>query len=141
MPHVTGETILNARIATLMAGDTYGSLFLPEEGDQVLVAFERGCLNDPTIIGSFWGTNDEAPDDNSKGENNLKIIKTRGGNEMRIIDKNGEEKIEILSANGKITIQAETITLDGNVKITGTLDVGPDAGPKTHIDKNEITGQ
>lgn len=142
IPEIMGNTILEARIATLLAGDKYGSLFLPEKNDQVLVAFERGCGDDPVIIGSIWGTQGQAPDPNSNGDNDLKVIKTRGGNEIRITDKSGNEIIEIVSANGKITLKAKsTITLDGNVHITGTLDVGPDSGPKTHIDQNTITGQ
>lgn len=130
-----------ARIATLMAGNARGTLFLPEKDDQVLVAFVNGSISEPIVIGGVWNIHDKPPDSNANGENDIKLIKTRGGNEIRLIDTNGDEKIEILSPQGKISITADTITLNGNTHITGTLDVGSDSGPKTHIDKNEITGQ
>lgn len=138
---VSGDRKLRARVAALMAGNERGCLFLPENKDQVLVAFEQGMLEDPVIIGTLWSRKDQPPDTNSNGENNLKLIKTRGGNEIRLIDTDGEEKIEIVSEQGKISITADIITLEGNVHIIGTLDVGPEAGPKTHIENNEITGQ
>jgi len=129
-----------ARVATFMAGDQRGFQFLPEEQDQVLVAFEQGRIELPVVIGTLWSADKKPPDMNVNGANNVKLIKTLGGNEIRIIDERNKESIEILSPHGKISITADTITLDGKVHITGTLDVGPDAGPKTHIDKNEITG-
>lgn len=130
-----------ARIATLMAGEGYGTVWLPENNDQVLVAFINGSINEPIVIGGLWGARAHMPEANAGGSNTIKLIKTRSGNEIRIIDEDGSERIEIRSQNGNILIAASEITLDGNAHITGTLDVGPDAGPKTHIDKNEITGQ
>lgn len=129
-----------ARIATMMAGNGYGTLFLPEKDDQVLVAFINGSVSEPIVIGGLWNIQDKSPEGNTNGENNIKLIKTRSGNEIRIIDEGGKELIEIQSPQGKIKIKGSEITLDGNVHITGTLDVGPDPGPRTHIDGNEITG-
>ena len=43
-----------ARIATSMAGFSHGSYFIPNLGDEVLVAFEHGSTNAPYIIGSLW---------------------------------------------------------------------------------------
>lgn len=138
---VTGDatTTYFARVATLMAGPERGMQFLPEVDDQVLVAFEQGYIERPIIIGSLWNSKDKPPDVNQNGNNDLKLIKTRGGNEIRIIDKDGKESIEICSTNGKILIKGSLITLEGDVHITGTLEVG--AGPKTVINKNEITGR
>ena len=132
-----------ARVATLMAGPERGILFLPEEEDQVLVAFEQGCFFRPIVIGALWNKRDKPPEMSGNENNDLKLIKTKGGNEIRIIEKNGEEKIEI-SSKGNIDIKGKTITLNGDVHITGVskldkeLEVG--TGPKTVINKNEITG-
>ena len=139
MEGVNQSGIYLARIASLMAGNEMGIEFLPEVGDQVLVAFEQGNFNKPIVIGSLWNKSDKPPDTNRDGNNNLKIIKTRGGNEIRISCVQGEEKIDISSGNVKVSISHNGIKMHGNVEITGTLDVG--TGPKTHIDKNEITGQ
>ena len=43
-----------ARIAVPMAGAFCGVAFLPQVGDEVLVAFEQGDVNVPYIIGSLW---------------------------------------------------------------------------------------
>jgi phage baseplate assembly protein gpV len=43
-----------ARVATMMAGPFHGSYFIPNVGDEVLVAFEHGDVNAPYIIGSLW---------------------------------------------------------------------------------------
>lgn len=141
---VNGEAgTYRARVATLMAGPERGIQFLPEEKDQVLVAFEQGCFSRPVVIGSLWNKKDKPPEMNANGENNLKLIKTRGGNEIRIVDEGNKERIEINSI-GDISIRGATITLDGDVHITGVskldkeLEVG--LGNKTVIDKNRITG-
>jgi len=43
-----------ARVATGLAGPLHGHYFLPNIGDEVLVAFEHGDVNAPYIIGSLW---------------------------------------------------------------------------------------
>jgi hypothetical protein len=43
-----------ARIAVPMSGPLCGVNFLPQIGDEVLVAFEQGDINVPYIIGSLW---------------------------------------------------------------------------------------
>ena len=43
-----------ARIATPMSGVLCGVGFLPQIGDEVLVAFEQGDVNVPYVIGSLW---------------------------------------------------------------------------------------
>lgn len=43
-----------ARVASPMAGLFHGTYFIPNLGDEVLVAFEHGDINAPYIIGSLW---------------------------------------------------------------------------------------
>jgi uncharacterized protein involved in type VI secretion and phage assembly len=43
-----------ARIAVPMSGVLSGVAFLPQVGDEVLVAFEHGDVNVPYVIGSLW---------------------------------------------------------------------------------------
>src|SRR5690242_883455 len=43
-----------ARLATMMGGDNRGSWFVPEVGDEVLVAFDGGNPNRPYVIGALW---------------------------------------------------------------------------------------
>jgi phage baseplate assembly protein gpV len=43
-----------ARVAVPMAGLLHGTYFIPNIGDEVLVAFEQGDINAPYVIGSLW---------------------------------------------------------------------------------------
>ena len=64
-----------ARIATPMAGDGAGMYFLPDIGQEVLVAFEQGELRQPLVLGSLWNGKARPPEKND-GQNALKIIQT-----------------------------------------------------------------
>ena len=83
------------RMTTLMAGPQQGSFFLPEVGDEVLVAFEHGDMNHPYVIGVLWNGESKPPEDNSNGKNNIRKIKSRSGHEI-VFDDNAEEKKEKL---------------------------------------------
>lgn len=90
------------RIATLMAGAERGSFFLPEVGDEVLVAFEHGDINHPYVIGALWNGVDKPPETNRDGQNNIRKIKSRSGHEFIFNDDNTamQEKIEIHTNSG-----------------------------------------
>jgi phage baseplate assembly protein gpV len=50
-----------ARVAVLSAGMLRGTYFIPQIGDEVLVAFNQGDVREPFIIGSLWNTLDRPP--------------------------------------------------------------------------------
>ena len=114
------------RIATLMAGAMRGSFFLPEAGDEVLVAFEHGDINHPYVIGSLWNSEDKPPETNSDGKNNIRKIRSRSGHEIIFNDTAKEEKIEIHTNAGHVVTlddsdgqeKIEVIDKTGNNKIT-----------------------
>jgi uncharacterized protein involved in type VI secretion and phage assembly len=81
------------RIACLMAGAQRGSFFLPEVGDEVLVAFEHGDINAPYVVGCLWNGQAKPPEDNQDGKNNIRKITSRSGHEL-VFDDNAEEKKE-----------------------------------------------
>lgn len=91
-----------ARVATLMAGNDRGTFFLPEVGDEVLVAFDRGEMSHPYIIGSLWNGVDKPPESNADGKNNIRKIKSRSGHEIVFTDDHEQkkEKIEIHTKAG-----------------------------------------
>lgn len=134
-----------ARIASPMAGNERGLVFYPEVGDEVLVAFERGDINYPYVIGALWNGQDKPPETNADGKNNIRKIRSRSGHELifndddkakqekieihtkgghRIIldDSGGKEKIEIVdkSGNNKITIDSvqNSIAMESAMKLT-----------------------
>jgi len=124
-----------ARLVTLMGGNNRGTVFYPEVGDEVLVAFEQGNINYPYMIGALWNGVDKPPEKNSDGKNNIKMIKTRSGHIIKLDDTDGSEKIEIIdktegnkisidSANNKISIVSagdiELLASDGKITIDAT---------------------
>ena len=61
-----------ARVATPMAGKGRGFYFLPEVEDEVLLAFEHGDARFPYVLGALWNGQDKPPENNDKGENNIR---------------------------------------------------------------------
>ena len=90
-----GEESYWARVITLMGGKDRGTFFLPEVGDEVLVAFDHGDINHPYVIGALWNDVDKPPEKNADGKNNIRKIKSRSGHEI-IFDDSSEEKTEKL---------------------------------------------
>lgn len=84
-----------ARIATDMTGDGYGTYYLPEVEDEVLVGFENGDIHNPIVIGSLWNGNRKPPEDNADGDNDIRAIVTRGGHRIEFDDDDGEAHVRI----------------------------------------------
>lgn len=97
-----------ARMITFMAGNEMGGYFLPEVGDEVLVAFENGDIDHPIILGALWSGNMKPPESNSDGKNNLRLIKSRSGHKVILNDENGKETIEIIDKSEKNKIVIDT---------------------------------
>jgi uncharacterized protein involved in type VI secretion and phage assembly len=50
-----------ARVASPMAGLGHGAYFMPQAGQEVLVAFNNGDVGEPYIVGALWNTIDRPP--------------------------------------------------------------------------------
>jgi uncharacterized protein involved in type VI secretion and phage assembly len=101
-----------ARIATPMAGKSRGMYFLPEIEDEVLVAFERGDLRFPYIVGSLWNGVDKPPETNSDGKNDIRQIRTRKGHKVTFDDgRKGLVRIE-LNDGKKLQIDDDGIRIE-----------------------------
>jgi uncharacterized protein involved in type VI secretion and phage assembly len=111
-----------ARVAASMAGPGRGTYFLPEVDDEVLVAFEHGCVDYPYVLGCLWNGKDTPPESNDDGENNHRTIRSRSGHTVRLNDAAGSETIEIIDKSGdnKIVVNtaANSITIEANADIT-----------------------
>jgi phage baseplate assembly protein gpV len=124
-----------ARMMMPMAGGGRGTYFMPEPGDEVVVAFEGGDLNQPIILGAVWNQNDNPPSQASAAPtNDVRTIVSRSGHEITLDDSAGREKVLLKTAGGhqvelddtlpgKITIQSRagsSITFDD---ATGTVTI------------------
>jgi len=88
------------RMAVSMGGADRGTFFLPEVGDEVLVAFEQGDINFPYVIGALWNKKAKPPEGNADKKNNIRKITSRSGHEI-IFDDNAEQKKEKLEIHSK----------------------------------------
>jgi phage baseplate assembly protein V len=109
-----------ARVRQLYAGGGYGTFFVPEVGDEVIVAFVHGDMRVPIILGGLYNGNDK-PSVSRSDSSDPKLIRTKGGNEILLDDTSGQEKVQITDANGNvITMDAanNTITIQAQSDIT-----------------------
>jgi uncharacterized protein involved in type VI secretion and phage assembly len=93
-----------ARVATLMAGADRGSWFMPEVGDEVLVAFANDDAEDPYVIGALWseppGTVASPPKNTAFSQRRLK---SKRGHTVTLDDGDGR-KVELRSEGGHTVV-------------------------------------
>ena len=144
-----------ARVATLMAGMSevgtrYGAYFIPQKGDEVLVAFNHGDVNEPYIMGCLWNGVDRPPTLVPTDAVSKRIIRTPIGHEVEFDDA-GQSITITSSTKQKITIDPTkvemettegktTFTLDtaGTVSIQSTLSIELKA-PTITIEGDTVT--
>ncbi|HTN49881.1 MAG TPA: phage baseplate assembly protein V [Burkholderiaceae bacterium] len=96
-----------ARLATLMAGSQRGTLFVPEVGDEVLIAFERGDIRQPYVIGSLWNAKSPPPSGGAS-VNDVKLIRSRNGVTLRILDDANTGKLTLETSGGQRIVLEES---------------------------------
>lgn len=109
-----------ARVVAPMAGKERGAYFLPEIGDEVLVAFDGDDIRYPYVLGALWSKTDPPPDTNEDGKNRIRLIKTPGGHLIKFVDRENEDVLLIQLRDGKkVEIKSEGIQIDdGANKVT-----------------------
>jgi uncharacterized protein involved in type VI secretion and phage assembly len=106
------------RIAMPMAGKDRGLVFIPEVGDEVLVAFEREDMRFPYVLGALWNGKDKPPLANGDGKNDKRILKSRKKHYM-LFDDGSQGVVELAHEKGrKVTFDDNGIVMQdekGNV--------------------------
>jgi uncharacterized protein involved in type VI secretion and phage assembly len=107
-----------ARLATLMAGDRRGTWFVPDVGDDVLVAFEAGDPRRPYVVGALWNASTPPPETmDAAGTNPRRVIATKGGTRITLDD--GANRVEIRDANGNsIVLEPSGVSIVASAKLT-----------------------
>jgi type VI secretion system secreted protein VgrG len=139
------------RIVTPYAGKNKGFFFIPEVGEEVLVAFENQNAEKPYIVGAHYNGKNK-PDDWKGDKNYKKAIRTKSGHTIEFNDENGKEEIIIydkdkintvtLSSHGKeMTISCQgDLKIDAeNIEITARKDYKLDVKGKTSMDSMKET--
>lgn len=115
------------RIATPMAGAERGFYYLPEVNDEVLIAFERGNVHHPYVVGVLWSNTDKPPKPNSDvvgdGKVNERIIKSRSGHLVILDDTDGSEQIIIRDKTEKNEIVIDSSQNSMTIKVDGDFTV------------------
>jgi phage baseplate assembly protein V len=108
---------VECRMCNSQAGNNYGFYFMPQVGDEVLVAFIQGDMRLPVILGGLYNGQDKPPAEHPR----LRRIQSVNGHRISFIDatESGGSKgalvIEdshgntISMSNGKIVIQSVAI--------------------------------
>ncbi|MDR1674391.1 MAG: phage baseplate assembly protein V [Oscillospiraceae bacterium] len=89
-----------ARIVQSSGGSTWGYYFIPEVGDQVMLAFEGGNVEKPYIIGCVPKDNSKFLNDAFDENNQFKRIVTKNGNTLSF-----EDNKEGTGENDKIALE------------------------------------
>ena len=119
------------RVVQPAAGAGRGFYWIPQVGDEVLVAFERGDASHPYVIGSLWNGQDKPPEGAYTDDNTRAMIQTKSGHKVVLDDKGGEEKIVIADKSGN-----RTVTFD--VKNKKFLIEAKEGDVEIHADKKLV---
>jgi uncharacterized protein involved in type VI secretion and phage assembly len=116
-----------ARVAVPFAGANRGAFFIPDVGDEVVVAFVGGDPRFPIVIGGLWNGADQAPD--ALGGSGQSVdrwtITGKAGTRLAIVEQPASSATITLSTPGG---QSVTITDQGGGSIT-----------LTHSSQNSVT--
>jgi uncharacterized protein involved in type VI secretion and phage assembly len=91
-----------APVATLMAGKNRGTWFMPEQGDEVLLAFQDGDPRQPYVLGALWNAENSPPEQmDADGQNAVKSIHSRNGITVGLYDLSGDEMLVMKTPAGQ----------------------------------------
>jgi phage protein D len=126
------------RMAGPAGGSGRGILFMPEVDDEVLVAFEKGDINSPYIIGGLWNNIDKPPQGTAPavagGKVNQRIVRSRSGHIIILDDTQGQEKVIVKDKSGNNSITIDS-TLN-SIELKAQKDLTIQAGGKLTISCN-----
>ncbi|GGR38795.1 phage baseplate assembly protein V [Streptomyces netropsis] len=140
LPWFDDTTITDwAPVAQPYAGGGYGTSFVPEVGDAVLVAFYHGDMRCPVVLGSVYNGKAKPPTSREAGRDE-KLLRTRHGHRLVLDDSPGKESVRLTSAAGHRVELDDTggsvvvrTASGGTVKVTadGAVEISAGPGPVT----------
>jgi type VI secretion system secreted protein VgrG len=123
------------RVSQISAGSSWGAVFLPRVGHEVVVDFIEGDPDRPLVVGSVYHAVNKPPYSlpADKTKSTIKTNSSTGGggfNEVRFEDKKGSEEF-FMHAQKDLNVvvendQTETVGRNDSLTVTGnlTLEVG-----------------
>lgn len=136
------------RVSNLYAGNDYGSFFVPEVGDEVLVAFIHGDMRLPVILGGLYNGQD-LPPSKREAARDQKMIRTKGKHELLMDDTPGKEAVQVTTKGGhKVTLddvgKKATVETSGGQQVTmedagGKVTIKTSTGASITMDASGVT--
>ncbi len=135
-----------ARVSTLMAGPSRGTYFIPQVGDEVVVAFNHGDVRDPFILGSLWNGQDDPPSAAGSDAVSKRIVRTPAGHEIAFDDS--EQTITVTSSSkhtitlgpDKIVIATSQNTASATLEASGKLSLKSSVSIEINAPQVTISG-
>lgn len=126
------------RVAQIATGIGASAMWLPDVGDEVLVAFEYGDPRRPVVVGSVYNAKDMPPVA-LPANKHLSILRAQsasGAKSELVYDASpGNERLLIQSGQSGLTLSASGITAQGSsVAITAGTDLVQRSGRATVIE-------
>jgi uncharacterized protein involved in type VI secretion and phage assembly len=108
-----------ARVVAFSAGSGRGGYFIPQEHDEVLVAFNQGDVRDPYVIGSLWNGRDKPPYEGTLDPVQKRTIRTPAGHTVLLDDS--EQSVTVTTSTGqKLTLKPDRIELAAGSSSAGS---------------------
>jgi phage baseplate assembly protein V len=102
-----------ARHAVLLAGERQGTWFVPDAGDNVLVAFESGDPRKPVVVGALWNGQERPPESNPQRT----LLRTKHG--ATIVFDDGTGSLEVEDSNGNaVKLASDGVTVTASARLT-----------------------
>jgi phage protein D/phage baseplate assembly protein gpV len=129
------DTYLSRWARTMQFGGRGGGVISPSVDDEVLVAFDRGDIDYPYVLGGLYGHEANLPSHHdvehlvTDGHVNRLSLVSRAGHRLELLDAKEMQGVRLRSGNKRLTVfldQLQTeieISSDGKVSIKGDAEV------------------
>lgn len=151
-----GEQMIESdwiRMASFFAGSGRGAFFMPQVGDEVLVSFILGDVNQPFVIGFLWNGQDRPSVAEVEKQQFVREIKTKGGKtitfddteegSITITDQN-QNQVVISTDSNKITLSSkgdiELLAPEGTLRMQAmNVSISSDTSTTLNTETAELT--
>lgn len=127
-----------------------GGVISPEVEDEVLVAFDRGSLDHPYVIGGLYSNaqNSPSPHDTpltTGGTLNRRSVVSRSGHRVELLDAPAEKGVRLQTGDKAHTVYLNqtgttiTVSSDGSVSVSGTTGVKVTSSAEVTITAPKVT--
>ena len=140
------------RIAQPHGGDNKGFYFIPEIGEEVMVAFENGNAEKPYVTGTLYHGQQHPGSGWYSDTNDVKAIRTRNGHTIEIYDEGKDGYIKIydnekfnyiltFSTDNKLIKLQSTGNIELYAKNNIIMEAGNHINMKAGVDMNRKAGE